>query len=229
MAWSVSRFSLKEVFGSKRSGSSLSAEKAGGSFCSVLSPSLHWQLCPEAIPNTVDAMRGYPLCRKSHRLCWEGAHCHLWIFLEDHMIGLTTLRFSPMFLCAVMIISPWCDDCIFSEANDASEKATNRTWCWHCTFEWSLASCGSLFPSIRSLIWTLFILLCKKLNRLPRSGRWQLRIEGFRWVPERLDVLPRWLVHLSGFSIFIDTNRISVFHLLGLIYRDGIVILLVDL
>ena len=49
-----------------------------------------------------------------------------WIFFECHTIGLTGLSlFSPIFLWLAMMIIPWCESKVFSDANEASENATN--------------------------------------------------------------------------------------------------------
>lgn len=100
-----------------------------------------------------------------------------WIFSECQAIGFTGLRrFSPIPLWVAIIIIPWWESWFFSEANDASENARNRTcsngigWTRKATSEYCLASCKVRFASINVLTFALLILLCNHPSLEHKSG-----------------------------------------------------------
>ena len=99
------------------------------------------------------------------------------IFLQPQLIGFTTQTwFLPMFSCVVLIIVPvWDSGCLF-DAKDASENARKRIlsmgigWILIEVYLCLLASCKVLFACMRVSNVALLISLCKKLNRLAKSG-----------------------------------------------------------
>ena len=78
-----------------------------------------------------------------------------WIFFECHTIGLTAqFWLAAIFLWLAMISIPWCESGTFTDANEASEKATKRRsssgmgWILILTSANILASWSILFPSV---------------------------------------------------------------------------------
>ena len=100
-----------------------------------------------------------------------------WIFLQPHDIGFTAQTwFLEISAWVVMMIIPVCDSGCFFEANEASEKARNRTlsmgigWIRMWVSLYLLASCNTWLACIKVAMVALFMSLWRNDKRLARSG-----------------------------------------------------------
>ena len=154
------------------------AAKAGGSCSRVSSASCHWHFPSRShaqknlIQDTMSTAPANDIASADKVLTTT-----FWIFLECHTIGFTMLLLlSPISLWQDMIIIPWWESGTFSDANDASENATNRK-CSNgmgCIFTVTsaniFASCKVLLASSNVATVALLMFDCNHPKRLARSG-----------------------------------------------------------
>ena len=161
------------------SSSGCKAENAGGSWRSVSSACFHlhrWSMTQAHISRIQDKTSTAPA--KAMASADNVLTTTFCIFLECHIIGLITLwALSPIFLWAAIMIIPWWELGFFSDAKEASEKATYRRslrliGCMCMAVDaCCLASWSVLLASMRVETLAVLIRLCNHPRREHKSGR----------------------------------------------------------